>query len=259
MSLRVDPEWWKEIFDEIYLTTDARSVCDDDVTRREIDILLELIPLSPEQEILDLCGGHGRHSMELGRRGYNHCTVFDFSRFLIDRGRKEADRLGREITFLEGDARKTGLPPERFDRVLVLGSSLGYIPSPDGDRDILAEAMRLLKRGGRLLLDIVNGATLRSRFHPFAWHEVGEDVVVCRNRSLEGDIVTTREMVLSKKSGLMKDSRYSLRIYEPDSMRLLLSGLGFDGIDVIDDFSPFQKKGDFGFMNFRMIVTAAKP
>jgi hypothetical protein len=42
-------------------------------------------------------------------------------------------------------------------------------------------------------------------------------------------------------------------------MRLLLSGLGYDGIDVIDDFSPFQEKGDFGFMNFRMIVTAAKP
>ena len=75
--------------------------------------------------------------------------------------------------------------------------------------------MRLLKSGGRLLLDIVNGATLRGSFHPFAWHEIGEDVVVCRNRRLEGDIVVTREMVLSKKGGLLKDSRYSLRIYEP--------------------------------------------
>lgn len=259
MRFDVDPEWWKELFDEVYLATDARSVCDDDVTRGEIDLLLELFPLSPEQEILDLCGGHGRHSMELVLRGLRKCTVFDYSQFLIDRGRTEAERLGREITFLQGDARKTGLPPERFDRVLVLGNSLGYIPSPDGDRDILAEAMRLLKKGGRLFIDIVNGATLRSRFHPVAWHEIGEDIVVCRNRSLDGDIVLTRELVVSKKSGLLKDSCYSLRIYDPDSMRILLSDLGFSGIRVIGDFSPFQKKGDFGFMNFRMIVTAEKP
>ena len=259
MSFQVDPEWWKDLFDEIYLMTDARSVCDDEVTRREIDLLLELIPLLPEQEILDLCGGHGRHSMELDRRGYHRCTVLDYSGFLIDRGRKEAEKLGREVAFFQGDARKTGFPPERFDRVLVLGNSLGYIPAPEGDREILSEARRLLKGEGRLLLDIVNGETLRSRFHPVAWHETGEDVVVCRNRRLDGDLVITREMVMSKKSGLLKDSCYSLRIYTPDAMRLLLAGLGFDGIDVVDDFSPFQRRGDFGFMNFRMVVTAQKP
>jgi hypothetical protein len=42
-------------------------------------------------------------------------------------------------------------------------------------------------------------------------------------------------------------------------MRSLLSGLGYSGIDVIGDFSPFREKGDFGFMNFRMMVTARKP
>ena len=259
MSFEVDPDWWKELFDEVYLTTDARSVCDDEVTRKEIDLLQALIPLSPDQEILDLCGGHGRHSRELALRGFGRCTVFDFSQFLIDRGRAEAKEAGLAIRFLQGDARKTGLPPERFDHVLVLGNSLGYIASPDGDRDILSEAMRLMKRGGRLLLDVVNGGVLKSGFQPAAWHEIGEEIVVCRRRSLEGDIVYTRELVVSKKSGLVKDRTYLLRIYDPDSMRLLLSGLGFDGIDIVDDFSPFQEKGDFGFMNFRMIVTAAKP
>jgi len=259
MRFDVDPEWWKELFDEVYLKTDARSVCDDDVTRKEIDLIQKLIPLSPDQEILDLCGGHGRHSRELALRGFGKCTVFDFSQFLIDRGREEAKKAGMAITFLQGDARRTGLPPERFDHVLVLGNSLGYIAAPEGDRDILSEAMRLMKRGGRLLLDIVNGGVLRNGFQPVAWHEVGEEIVVCRRRSLEGDIVYTRELVVSKTGGLVKDSTYSLRIYDPDSMRLLLSELGFSNVNVIGDFSPFRKTGDFGFMNFRMIVTAEKP
>lgn len=259
MKFDVDPEWWKDLFDEVYLKTDARSVCDDDVTRKEIDLLQELIPLSPDQEILDLCGGHGRHSRELALRGFGKCTVFDFSQFLIDRGRREAEKSGMAIRFLQGDARRTGLPPDRFDHVLVLGNSLGYIASPDGDRDILSEAMRVMKSGGRLLIDIVNGEVLRSGFQPVAWHEVGEDIVVCRRRSLEGDIVYTRELVVSKESGLVKDSTFSLRIYDPDAIRLLLSKLGFSNVRVIGDFSPFRKTGDFGFMNFRMIVTAEKP
>ncbi|MBU2056087.1 MAG: class I SAM-dependent methyltransferase [Proteobacteria bacterium] len=259
MNIEVNPEWWKELFDEVYLVTDARSVCDEDVTRREIDLLRELIPLSPEHEILDLCGGHGRHSMELHSRGFKKCTVLDYSQFLIDRGRREAGRLGMEITFLQGDARATGLPPESFDHVLILGNSLGYIASPEGDRAILSEAMRLVKRGGRLLIDIVNGATLRSRFNPLAWHEIGDDIVVCRNRSLDGDMVYAREMVISKKSGLIRDNCYSLRIYEPDSMRRLLAQIGFSGVTVLGDFSPFHKIGDYGFMNSRMIVTAQKP
>ena len=259
MSSGANPDWWKELFDEIYLATDARSVCDDDVTRREIDLLRELIPLSPEDEILDLCGGHGRHSIELVRRGLRKCTVVDYSRFLVDRGGEEAERRGMKIRFLRKDARKTGLPPESFDRVLILGNSLGYLPSPDGDREILAEAKRLLKSGGRILLDVVNGARLKRGFSPVAWHEAGDEIVVCRSRTMEGDAVRTREMVLCKKSGLVRDRRYSLRIYEPGSMRLLLSGLGFSRVRVIRDFSPFRKMGDYGFMNFRMVVTAQRP
>jgi D-alanine-D-alanine ligase len=259
MSFQVNPEWWKELFDEVYLLTDARSVCDDDVTRREIDLIRELIPLSPEHDILDLCGGHGRHSMELHSRGFRKCTVLDYSQFLIERGRNDAVRLGMEIRFFRGDARETGLPPESFDRVLVLGNSLGYDASPEGDRAILSEAMRLLRRGGRLLIDIVNGATLKSSFNPLAWHEIGDDIVVCRNRMLDGDVVYAREMVISKKGGLVRDNRYSLRLYEPDSIRRLLAQIGFSGVTVLGDFSPFRKKGDYGFMNARMIVTAQKP
>jgi len=259
MKSGANPDWWKELFDEIYLITDARSVCDDDVTRREIDLLRELIPLSPKDEILDLCGGHGRHSIELVRRGLKKCTVVDYSRFLIDRGGAEAERRGMKIRFLRRDARKTGLPPESFDRVLILGNSLGSLPSRDGDREILEEAKRLLKSGGRILLDVVNGARLKSGFSPVAWHEAGDGIVVCRSREMERNVVHTREMVLSKKSGLVRDRRYSLRIYEPGSMRLLLSGVGFSRVRVIRDFSPFRKMGDYGFMNFRMVVTAQRP
>ena len=45
MSIDVDPEWWKTMFDEVYLITDARSVCDETLTGREVDVICELLPL----------------------------------------------------------------------------------------------------------------------------------------------------------------------------------------------------------------------
>jgi D-alanine-D-alanine ligase len=39
MSIKVDPDWWKTLFDEVYLLTDARSVCDARITRREVDLI----------------------------------------------------------------------------------------------------------------------------------------------------------------------------------------------------------------------------
>jgi hypothetical protein len=86
MTIDVDPDWWKTLFDEVYLVTDARSVGDEAVTRQEIDIFTALLSLQPGDRILDLCGGHGRHALELCRRGFRDCTVLDYSQPLLDIG-----------------------------------------------------------------------------------------------------------------------------------------------------------------------------
>ena len=65
MPIEVDPDWWKTLFDDIYLMTDARSVDDESLTRLEVDVVCELLPMAAGHKILDLCGGHGRHSIEL--------------------------------------------------------------------------------------------------------------------------------------------------------------------------------------------------
>ena len=51
MSIKADPEWWKTMFDEVYLLTDARSVCNEEITRREVDLICELLPITRGQKI----------------------------------------------------------------------------------------------------------------------------------------------------------------------------------------------------------------
>lgn len=258
MAIEVDPEWWKSLFDEVYLVTDARSIGDGTVTRREVDLFCDLLPLRPGDRILDLCGGQGRHSLELSARGFGGCTVLDYSRILIEHGRFIAADRRCEIDFVQGDAADTGLPGESFDHVLILGNSLGYLPGAEDDLRIMREARRLLRPGGWFLVDVTDGALIRETFTPNAWHEIEGDIVVCRQREIEKDLVRAREVVLSKEQGLVRDRTYAIRIYDPEKLAGHVREAGFADVELHQGFSSRDDGEDRGFMNHRFIVTARK-
>ncbi|MDZ7694741.1 MAG: class I SAM-dependent methyltransferase [Balneolaceae bacterium] len=73
------------------------------------------------------------------------------------------------ITFKEGDVRKLPYQSNSFDYVTILGNSFGYFETLDDDIKILKEIFRVLKRGGKVLLDIADGDYLRKNFSPRSW------------------------------------------------------------------------------------------
>jgi D-alanine-D-alanine ligase len=259
MKIDVKPDWWKTLFDDVYLMTDARSVCDEEITRREVDAVCSLLTMAKTDAILDLCGGQGRHSLELTARGAGNCTVVDYSTHLVEVGRETAVERGLNVDFRQGDVRETGLPGSSFDHVIIMGNSMGYLPEDDDDLRILREAHRLLKKGSWILVDVADGEKVRSGLDPNAWHEIDEDLVVCRHRELDNGRVKAREMVFSRQDGLLRDQTYSIRVFEPDTLVTTLSTAGFSDVKVHRDFSPHQKEGDYGFMNRRMLGVGKKP
>ena len=258
MTIIVDPDWWRTLFDEVYLITDARSVCDDELTCREVDVIYELLPLDFSHKILDLCGGHGRHSFELYKRGFTNCTLLDYSQKLIDVAETNASQNGYAVKFIQCDARNTDLPGGFFDHVIIMGNSLGYIPSPDADSKIIKEAYRILRPGGWLLVDVTDGSVVKSSFKPDSWHEIGEETVICRRRELRGNMIHARELVMDKQKGLIRDQTYAIRLYDSERMNLLLRQTGFSKVKIHTNFSPHSSDGDFGFMNNRMIGLGQK-
>lgn len=259
MTIEVDPDWWKTLFDEVYLVTDARSVDNEDITRQEIDFFTSLLSMQPHHRIIDLCGGHGRHALELCERGLRDCTVLDYAQPLLDVGARHAAEKRQPVKFIQGDARHTALSSGTFDHVLILGNSLGYISEPDADLHILKESRRLLRSRGRLLLDVTDGEAAYAKITPQAWHEIGDDVVVCRQREIKDGRVRAREMVLSKNQGIIRDKTYCIRIYSADDLSALVARAGFDEVQVHSGASAFDRKQDVGCMNHRLVVVARKP
>ncbi len=254
-----DPAWWQHIFDETYLITDARSVCCPEVTALEVDVVVATLELEPDDRILDLCGGQGRHAIELNRRGYGNITVVDYSQVMLRVGAHDAARVGCSVDFCRGDACELGLADGIFDVVLVMGNSFGYFEDDGRNRKILQEICRLLRPGGKVLLDLVHPGYVRQQFNPNSWHEANEDVVVCRQRKLLKEGVLAREVVLSKQQGLIRDVTYFSRIFQPRELETLLADSGFHQINTKGGLVSQPEPGDYGLLGKRMLVTAHKP
>jgi len=82
-------------------------------------------------------------------------TGVDFSPAMLQLARRQADRLGRTVDLRLGDAQALELADASFDTV-VCTFSLCAIPD---ERQAVAEMRRVLRPGGRLLLDRVAGTS----------------------------------------------------------------------------------------------------
>ena len=65
LEAHVHPEWWRYIFNSLYIKTDGDVVEDEDITNNKVSIFLEILEIDFEAKILDVCCGQGRHSFEL--------------------------------------------------------------------------------------------------------------------------------------------------------------------------------------------------
>ncbi len=92
-------------------------------TRQEVDFLQKELSLQPGARIFDLACGHGRHSLELARRGYQ-VTGQDLSAVFLEEAERQAVAAGLKVSWLCRDMRDIRFQGE-FDAVLCLFSSFG--------------------------------------------------------------------------------------------------------------------------------------
>ncbi len=255
-------EWWRTLFNAVYLQTDGDVVENTASTESDVALLIESAKLTPEDSILDLCCGQGRHSLELARRGFPHVTGLDRSRYLVRLARKRNKQQGLSATFREGDARKFRLPPESFTCVAVMGNSFGYFERSEDDLSVLASIWRVLKPGGRVVLDVVDGNWMREEFEPRSWEWIDENHFVCRERALahDGQRLISREIVTHAERGVIADQFYAERLYAYSELEALLKKAGFSDIRQGEEpITLSDRSQDLGMLSRRICIVAFKP
>lgn len=124
-------------------------------TPPELESILSLLQPQNGARFLDLACGLGWLTIPMALRGF-HVTGYDLSDALLTRAQESAAQAKAEIEWVRGDMRS--LPADwaaTFDFVTLTLSEFGCFHDESDNQRVLAEAARVLKQGGRFLLDIV--------------------------------------------------------------------------------------------------------
>jgi SAM-dependent methyltransferase len=238
----IDPLWYGEFFEGDWLDLLAPRA-PAERTAQEVDFVVEKLGLEPGGRVLDVACGHGRHSLELARRGMRVSGV-DLSPRSLAIAREAAAAEGLEVDFRELDMRELNYEGE-FDAALNLFTAFGYFEEEAENQRVLDGVARALRPGGAFLIDVINPVALFSYYSEASWEELDDGVLFLQQH--EYDSLAGRNLAVwtfIRPDGRRSEIRHSLRMYTPVELRLLLeaAGLsvegawgGFDGQELCRD------------------------
>jgi D-alanine-D-alanine ligase len=262
LEAHLPEEWWRKLFNALYVKTDGDVVENLENTRREVDFIVSAAAVQPHSHILDLCCGQGRHCLELARRGFKHVMGLDRSRYLVRLAKKRAQTESLQVLFKEGDARNPRLPENSVDCVAIMGNSFGYFSNKQDDEKVLSAVGKILRPSGQLVLDITDGAHMHENFERRSWEWIDEHHFVCRERSIsqDGERLISREVIVHDEMGVIADQFYAERLYTRESIAKLLEKTGFRNVrhhghtEALSD-----REQDLGMMARRILLSADAP
>jgi SAM-dependent methyltransferase len=225
----VDPRWYETFFEGDWLDFLALRA-EPERTSQQVDFVVEQLGLEPGARLLDAPCGHGRHSLELARRGMR-VTGVDLSPRSLQLARDAAGEEGLDVELVESDLRDLPWDGE-FDAAINLFTSFGYLPEQAEDERALAAIARALRPGGGFLIDVINPTALFRGYRAQAWEELDGGVLFIQHHEydhLRGRNLSTWTFV--RPDGERSEIRHSLRVYSAAELTAMLgrAGLEVDG------------------------------
>jgi cyclopropane fatty-acyl-phospholipid synthase-like methyltransferase len=185
--------------------SELRQFATDEKTAGDVQALERI--LSPMDRILDLGCGWGRVTCALARRGYNVVGV-DLSDNLLAYARQAAAGLGLNIQFKTGSMLKIPYPDETFNKIICLWGAFNHLLTRSEQVLSLDEMYRVLRPGGRSLIEMGNGESKRYR-RILANEGYGPDNRIWNSQLKEGDPPNVLYIHDRKTlAGIAADSRF---------------------------------------------------
>jgi 2-polyprenyl-3-methyl-5-hydroxy-6-metoxy-1,4-benzoquinol methylase len=250
----VPSDWFDGYFEEEWLDEIALQI-PEERTRKEVDFVLERLELEPGAHVLDVACGHGRHSLELARRGFR-VTGVDLSPRSIGLAREAAAREGLDsATFVERDARALDFDGEFDGAINLFTSVLGYFDEEAENRRVVEAVARALRPRGSFLVDTINLLSLARSFQELHWEEFDSGTLMIERRAFDFDRGRSiADWTFVSRDGSRKTIRHSLRVYAPHELIAMFEAAG---LDVVGRWGNFD--GDeISFDAWRLILRGVK-
>jgi SAM-dependent methyltransferase len=182
-------------------------------------------------------------------------TGLDLSQKYLDMAQSEARKAGVDLETVRADMRE--IPFEgRFEAVVNMFSSFGYLESEEEDAKVLSAVARALKQGGRLMMDLLNREWVIANYQQKDWHEDADGTLYLEHRyfDLESSRNHVTFTVITPKGEQREIGGHHIRLYTLREIRglLLSAGLNFERA-----YGGFEGE-DYSIDARRMIIIARK-
>lgn len=211
--------WYKRFFDEDYFEMYS-NVLSEERTLRECDQIEQILALPKGSKILDLCCGHGRHSVELAKRGYRMVGL-DLSEVFLKRAKEDAAGSSVEIEWVHSDMRQIPFANE-FDAVINIFTAFGYLERDEEDEKVIQAAANSLKSGGKFLIETISRDSLMRRFQRDSWIETPNGWVELFSRKYDAVACVMTDDRVIIRDGERKKYQTRVRLYTPPEYARML-------------------------------------
>jgi SAM-dependent methyltransferase len=252
---------WNDFWAEIFRIRHRRAIQGIQYyDQKVVEFCIRVMNLKKDGEVLDIACGAGDQSIEFVLQGFK-VTAFDISSTLIAAAKESAKNAGVFVDFSVGDMRAMSFT-QQFNAAVLLSHSFGFF-NHEINEQVLKDTYASLKKGGKLLLDLMNPYNL-PRFHK-TWTE------------LEGGYLLSDPHVLDAPAGVLRgrpavfidtvDNRIVLmdedalenndiRMYTALEIHAMLNEAGFKKIEFYGKNT--LPRNPYSAASERMVVVATK-
>ena len=231
-----DSAWYVDFFGDDYLNIYSH-IFTVERAAQEVSFAERILKLTPGARVLDLCSGQGRHSVPLAKQGYR-VTALDLSPTYLRLAERAAKAHRVTVDTTAADMRKIPFA-RRFDAVINMYSSFGYLETEADDLQVLESVATALKPGGRFFIDMLNREWAVANYIQNDWHAGPDGTLYIERRELDlaSSRMHVRFTIVDPRGGRRESIGHNIRLYTLTEISRMLSRVGFHEIASYGGFS----------------------
>src|SRR5271155_1455500 len=228
--------WYVDFFRSDYLNVYGHMFTAERA-EKESAFVARVLELKAGAQVLDLCCGQGRHSVQLAKRGLQ-VTGLDLNPEYLELAQQAAAAEKVKLKTIAADMREIPFA-DKFDAIINMYSSFGYLESEADDARVLESVATALKPKGRFFLDMLNREWAVANYIQNDWHTGPDGTLYIERRDL--DLATSRMHVhftiVDSKGGRRESIGHKIRLYSLTEISRMLAESGFDEIAAFGGFN----------------------
>lgn len=253
MLPEINDNWYEDFFKGINCELWEKAI-PGDVTKQEVDFLLNELDMQQGQHILDIPCGFGRHAIELSKRGFN-VTGVDISETFINGLREKIIAEKLNITAIQSDILAVQLN-QKFTAALCLGNSFGYF-AIDKMKLFIEKVSSALEIGSKF---IINSGMIAESILPNFLNYSKNNSYTVGNITMEVTNIYNfndsyvRSKLLYTKEGKTEEHSFKHYVFTLGEVKRLLK---LYGLNIIATYSSTTKE-EYNFGDRQVYIVAKK-